>query len=354
MEVKEAQVKHFLSNMPSNIIGFLLYGADEGRVNMVAKHIKHSICKAPNITEFSAENIIKEPSLLLDEILAISFSMFGNNGNKGESDVKNIAIISNCNNRFTKTLKTIISEIPNSVYGNSFIILKAGVLKKTDSLPKFASVSKNIASIAFYEESESDVINFIKHYLAENNLTISPDAASILANYAKGNRGVLMMELDKMILYKTPPQNNVDSSNHITMDDIMLVNQDATSSSLLEICKECCAGNLHKTSLLLHKLFNQGENAIAILRVLQNYLKRIEQTQNHILLGKSLPEALKTLRPPVFFKEQQDFNRAVRKYSKAKITRAYQAIYQAELKCKLSNTTDKYICERALQYIAKL
>ena len=76
--------------------------------------------------------------------------------------------------------------------------------------------------------------------------------------------------------------------------------------------------------------------------------------QSAVSTGQSAAEAMKSLRPPVFYMEQRAFSARLRNWSLAKLSRALDLLLQAECDAKTTGAPQKEIIERVAFQIAAL
>ena len=73
-------------------------------------------------------------------------------------------------------------------------------------------------------------------------------------------------------------------------------------------------GKVNQVSKNLYRIFDEGTNAVAIIRSLINYLVRVHKTQIEIKKVGDFDDAIKKLRPPVFWKDKDHFRNHCSKY----------------------------------------
>jgi DNA polymerase-3 subunit delta len=70
--------------------------------------------------------------------------------------------------------------------------------------------------------------------------------------------------------------------------------------------------------------------------------------------GAPVDAAMKSLRPPVFFKLAGPFRQQLRVWSGAKLTRALALVLEAERQCKRTGAPAEELCGRAILQISRL
>jgi DNA polymerase III subunit delta len=90
-----------------------------------------------------------------------------------------------------------------------------------------------------------------------------------------------------------------------------------------------------------------------VLRALMRHFQRLHLTQARIEDGMSEEEALRSLRPPLFFKLQDRIRRQLRLWPERRARQALELLLQAELSAKRSGPPPDAICRDALLRIAR-
>ena len=82
------------------------------------------------------------------------------------------------------------------------------------------------------------------------------------------------------------------------------------------------------------------------VRGLARHLLRLAGVQARVESGEPLEVALRSLRPPLFFKREPAFRRQLQAWRGDRLAKALSRATQAELRCKETGQPDRLICER--------
>ena len=93
---------------------------------------------------------------------------------------------------------------------------------------------------------------------------------------------------------------------------------------------------------------------MTILRAASRHLSRLEEVVTAMAGGGAPDQAMKSLRPPVFFKRQNGFRNQLQRWRPQTLTRARAELIQAEIDCKSTGLPDDAVCERALMRLAAM
>jgi DNA polymerase-3 subunit delta len=169
-----------------NLRGILVYGSDIGVIDYTEDAIKNKFTDHELIKlDLAGEKTVKD---VLNEILTPSF--FGE---------KKFLHITGMDTKCPE-FDTILQKL-EGFDGFILIVFKQNLDAKLN-LRKLAENSKNLGVIACYADEDGDIVGIVNKFLSLKKLTIEPDALRWIVQNFKGNRGVLMMELAKLSLFK--------------------------------------------------------------------------------------------------------------------------------------------------------
>ena len=104
----------------------------------------------------------------------------------------------------------------------------------------------------------------------------------------------------------------------------------------------------------LDRAFRQGESPIRVLRIAQGHFQRLHLAACRAAEGQSPADAVRSLRPPVFFKAVESMTRQVARWNPVSLAQALARLGQAEVRCKSTGFPDEAECGQALIDIARL
>ncbi len=334
MKVKPRDIPALLKAIDPSVRAVLVFGRDEGlareRADLISKQVAPDLSDPFQVVKPSGEDIKNSPSLLLDEVAAIS--MMGG---------RRLVRLDSVGNEVTEATKLMLE----SDLGDGLLVMTAGDLKPTSSLRKLLEGAKKALAIPCYEDNARDLMGLVQSVLADASLTATQDAVTYLVDNLGGDRMVSRGELEKLVLYKGL------GGGQVTLADAEACVGDTAALGLNQIAEAVTAGNLSRLEKLLERV--SGENAIAIIRTLQNRMMRLHLARGYMDTGMSAGEAIGKLRPPVFFGERDKFQREVSMWSARKVEQALEILMEAELDCKTTGNPADVICARALLRLTK-
>lgn len=336
MKVKPRDIPSILKAIDPSVRAVLVFGRDEGlareRADMISKQIAPDLSDPFQVAKPSADDIKQSPSILMDELAAIS--MMGG---------RRLVRLDGAGNEATEAVKLALSGDK----GDGLLVITAGDLKPASSLRKALEAAKKALAIPCYEDNTRDLMGLVQTVLADAGLGATQDASAYLVDNLGGDRAVSRGELDKLVLYKGR------EGGQVTLADAEACVGDTAALGLNQIAEAVTAGDLVRLEKLLERARTSGESAVAILRTLQNRMMRLHLVRGHMDMGMAPSDAMGKLRPPVFFSERDKFQRELGRWNSRKIEQALEILLEAELDCKTTGNPADVICARALLRLTK-
>ena len=332
MLIKEFQFLENIKKQKNSHPPLLLYGPNEGLIRDNCSKIKKLFNKS-NAEEvnFIGKSICEEPEKLIDEIQTIS--MF--------SDQKIITI----ENPIDKNIE-LFEDAFTSLNENILIIVIANNLSKGSKIRKFFEGSKIYLACPHYEDDFKSKSRQIHDLEKKINKVLNQDIKTYLSQNLSSDRMISINEIDKIkLLYS----NNNRSPE---LQDVKLIFNDNTDTGLNNISQNTLSGQTGKLIINLNKIFSEGVSPITVIRSLLSYVERIQKTQIALKRNNNFDEAIKTLKPPIFWKDKDIFQLHCKKWPIKDTINNFNILLDAELSCKSNYTLTNIHCERALLKIA--
>lgn len=339
MKLTGGRVNGFLTRPPEDIIGVLFFGPDGGLVKERSRSMVQHFCDTPDdpfsTTIITADDLVGDPAKLADEMSALSF-LGGRRLVRLRLDHERMGAA------ISKIIKSFDVE-PQKCEAR--LIVEAGDLSARSAIRKAFEAAGHFASIGCYADSARDVANIIRTSLSEAGLTIGADAVNMWVPLLTGNRAIARNEIEKMLLYKG---DRVDGKNEVTIDDIKAIAADGFSTSIDDILSSFCLGNLAKGDQQYQKAVMGKMNPAVILRALQRHIARLMEAQNIVRSGESADNAIKALRPPVFFAQKGAFKRQLQIWPERALQSALTQSLETERQVKTAGSPQDILVGRLL------
>lgn len=179
-----------------------------------------------------------------------------------------------------------------------------------------------------------------------NDVSMAPEAFSLLVELLGSDRLVSRSELEKLALY-------VGAAKRITLSDVQACIGDNAAASLDNIIFAAFSGERHALNKELQRSFFEDAPPVTVLRAAARHLQRLHLAAALMAKGYTASQAMKALKPPVFYKQESGFSNQLRLWNNNKITQAFELIINAELDCKTTGMPDQALCGRTLMRIAR-
>ncbi len=332
MLIKENLLIQRFKELKTHYPPILIYGPNEGLVRENFTKIKE-IFNQNNTEEisFTGKLINDQPEALIDEIKTVS--MFND---------QKIIIIEQPIDKNIELFDEAFTELPN----HTLIIVLANNLTKTSKIRKFFENSEKNFSCANYEDDFKSNNQQIQNLEKNINKTLNIDIKNYLSQNLSSDRMISKNEIDKLILLYS------ENDKIPELKNIKLIFNDNPDLGLNKISQLAFSGQPGKVSINLNKIFSEGVNPIAIIRVMLNYVQRIQTTQIALKKTNDFDSAIKSLKPPVFWKDKDNFKLHCKNWPINQTILNFNLLVDTELNCKSDYNLTNILCERALINIA--
>ncbi len=329
MIIKDYQFEKIISSN-STFSAYLIYGPNEG---LVREKIKQIVSKKDDseIIHISGKDIDGDPSLLDQSIN--TFSMF--NSHK-------VIVLNNFKDKHINQIESLNFEM----ISNTTLLVQESILPKSSKLRKFFESHKIFHSIACYDDDIKINMQTIENFSKTNSIKLNRDVKEYLVQVLGVDRMININELEKIVLFCN------DKTEAPDLNDIKELLND-TSSNTFQIMNDAIMfGETSKSSKIIYKLISEGINPISIIRSLSVHLKRVKSVNIEIKKGKNFEDAIQKLRPPVFWKDKNNFRSHCMKWNLRRLDRVLSKLLDAEITCKTDSGAAKTVCEKIILEVA--
>ncbi|MEO1207480.1 MAG: DNA polymerase III subunit delta [Pseudomonadota bacterium] len=334
--IKTHQAERFLSKPDSAVSVVLVYGTDVGLVGERARSAAEAWAKLDDppgeVLRLGDTDLDEDRDRLAVELRTMP--MFG--GRKVIRTAQSPRINAN-------VLKPLIEDGALA----ATLIIEAGNLKPTDALRKACETAKHAAAIACFPDEDRDLASMIRQDVAKAGLKMSLDAEDMLVSRLGADRALSRGEVEKLTLYCL-------GRPEITVDDVEQIVGDASEMAINRIVRATAGGDGQAATSELARATSAGESPQGIILALQRHFIRLHRVLHDMNNGKSAADALKSLRPPLHFKERDAFNAQLRLWSAAKANRALTAISTTAAKARRQSSLETTHAERLIMILAQM
>lgn len=228
---------------------------------------------------------------------------------------------------------------------DTLVIVEAAGLPARARLRAFAEKDRLCGIIGCYPEEGRALEGAIRQMLSAQNVGIDPDALGWMVERAGPDRAATRSEVEKLALF-------AGAGGRLGLEDVRACVGDAAGVSLEDAAFAAMAGDRKAADAAAERaLTTDGSSPIALARALLSHIHRLRRARIAVDGGMSRADAMRQLRPPVFFKRTDSFTQALGHWSAAALLRAAEETQALELACKQTGSPDIVLC---LRHVARL
>lgn len=331
MKFKAVQIDNFVKHPDAAIKAILVYGSNEGLVRDTIKRLAKSVCNdlqdAFQVAELSGDAVTADFGLLYGEYNGQSL-MGG----------RRVIIVRDAGNDLSKELRKMLDA---SKSPNLLLLSGAASLNSKSSLVKLADDSGDMAVFACYDDKNEDIASVLR----KMGLTFEPAALQLLYARLSNDRMINLNELDKLAIY-------MGEAKNVTPEIVGKIISDASDSSVEDICYAALEGNKIKALAFYNRYLNEGCEPVLLVRSLMYQLMKLLLCRAGIENGESADVAMQRLTPRIIFYRAEGFKRQLSCWSRDKLLRALELVFEAEKNCKTTNMPAAEIVSMTLLRLA--
>ncbi len=332
--IKANQAEAFLKAPDPAISAILFYGPDAGLVAERALRLARVMAARDNppgeVISIEDADLEEDSGRLLLELQTIP--MFGG---------RKIVRTRTGRRVTTLTIKPLLEAAGQSGGLAGVLIIEAGNLRADEGLRPVFEKSPIAAAIPCYADSEQDLAQLATEVLRANGLKIAPDVRDVLVSRLGADRGLSRGELEKLALY-------AHGRGEVTAEDVEAAVGDASDLQLDRIPEAAAAGDSLTAATDADRAIAAGDGAQTIVLATQRYFLKLHRLRAAVDGGRSLDEAIRSLRPPVPFKAQAALAQQCRAWSMSRLTAALGEIRTTVAATRQTGALDDILVERLL------
>jgi len=320
----------------------LIFGKDDGlireRRDLIARQIVPDASDPFSICLLSSDQVREDPARIADELGAVS--MTGG---------RRLVRLDNAGDKETEAVKNSL----NMNTGDSLLLVTAGDLAPRSTLRSLFEKEKGILAIACYSDSSENLASMITGYFRRHNIEAGREVIAFLSQSLGNDRLVTRAELEKISFYLGAVEGDESPAKTLTLEDARALTSDASTMTLGDIASAATGSNQARLAGLLDKAAVEGVSAVQILMAVQSRLQNLHLVRGLMDEGTPLDEALKHLRPPLFFKERDAFVAQLKNWPEKRLMSALDYAVRAEVACKKTGSPDFTIASKACLDISR-
>lgn len=289
----------------------LIYGNDVGAVRELAfsavKSAAGSLEDPFSVARLEDSQLVKNKGLLADEVAAMP--LLG---------TRRVVWVTDAGPGFLLSMQSILK----SETAGNLVVAEAGALIKSSALRTLFVEAGNAAIVALYEDDAERVRRIVVEELRSANLSADDGAIERLMQLTGPARAQLRQELAKLVLY-------CHDRRDVAVEDVEAVCGEASEASADDACDAAFGGHLDRTDAELRRLFASGIAGNRLLSMFLAHAARMRDMRIGVAAGRPASVAMKSVRPPIFFRRQAAISQQLGLWSVAALERAASSILSA-------------------------
>jgi DNA polymerase-3 subunit delta len=313
----------------------LIHGGDESAVRELASSLVKAVAGSLDdpfaVTRLEDSQLVKNKGLLADETAALSLM-----------GLRRVVWVSGAGPGFLASAQPLLES---GTEGN-LVIAEAGALAKTSALRVLFEKSDRAAIVALYEDDADRSRRVIVEELRAANLEPGDGAIERLMQLTGPARAQLRQELAKLALYCL-------DKREVTVEDVEAVCGEAAEPTADDACDAAFAGRLADTDAQLRRLMASGVAGNRLLSMFLAHAARLREMRVAIAGGKPASLAMKTARPPIFFRRQPAVSQQLNMWSLSALDNAASSLLAAIAQTRELRDLEDDIASRAILSITR-
>jgi DNA polymerase-3 subunit delta len=314
----------------SRLRAVLLHGPDAGLVRERGEQLARATAGSLDDPFRFVELTRPDPGTVALEATALSFS-----GGRRVLRIRDA----------TDALAAAIAAASGNREG-ALIILEAGELPPRSKLRSWAEKEPLAASIACYAEEGAALKATLRGLFEAERVAVEPDALDWLVQHAGSDRGIVRSEVEKLALF-------AGDGGRIDIATAQLVAGDQAELSIDDALFAATRGATAEADRAAAIALAEGASAVGLIRAAHGHMDRLARVAAARDAGAAAADAIKGLRPPVFFRRERAMLEAADIWRSAAIASQQLALREAEMQCKRTGLPAEAIAHAAVLAIAR-
>jgi DNA polymerase III subunit delta len=228
----------------------------------------------------------------------------------------------------------------------AFVVLEAPGLATRSRLRGLVEAAPDAAAIACYPEEGRALADTIRTVLNEAGVSIDGDALDWVTDQLGVDRISTRQEAEKLALYVGP-------GGRVDLYAAMACVGDLAGLSLDDALFAATEGDIRLADRALELAMAEGATPVGMIRAGLMHLQRLHRMRLAMDEGVTAAEAVKAVRPPIFFRRVPACTKALGLWSSVALMTAMAALSDAESACKRTGAPDDVLARNAVLALAR-
>lgn len=342
MKIGPDRADSFCARPDPKVRVVLVYGPDEGlvreRVTRLMKTVVDDLADPFRVADLTAQTVKADPALLADEAQAMALT-----------GGRRVIRLRDADDGVAKAVEAVLEGAAT----DTLVVVQGGDLSGRSTLRKLLEGAPAGAAVPCYLDDAMAVETVVRDSLAAHGIGVDRDAMDFLVAHLGGDRMVTRSEIDKLITYMGGHQGD-GAAVEVTLDDAMACVGDVSAMSMDDLIFAVADGDDTTAQALLDRLLAEGQSVIGILRAASRHFMRLHLAGGVLAQGRSMDQAMASLKPPVFWKVRGRFQGQLRRWSPPRAAGALDLLLEAEIDCKTTGMPESEITSRAFLKLCRM
>jgi DNA polymerase-3 subunit delta len=230
--------------------------------------------------------------------------------------------------------------------GTALVVLEAPDLPARSRLRSLLDGAADGVAIGCYPEEGRSLQTMIRAQLADAGVSIDNEALAWVSSQVGADQALTRQELTKLALYAGP-------GGRIDLAAASDCVGEAAGISLDDALFAATEGDIATLDRALELALEAGLAPAAALRAGLSHLQRLHRASLMVASGVERNAAMRATRPPVFWRRERSFLRALDIWKPPALATAIASLAEAERGTRRTGAPDTAICRHALFAIAR-
>jgi DNA polymerase-3 subunit delta len=329
VKLEPRRIEGFLRDPGSTRI-VLLHGEDHGlirdRARLLVKAVAGNIDDPFDVVELDSDSLAFLPAEMMSQSL---------------TGRRRVIRVREAGDAATEHVKRALAGP-----GRAFAVLEAGGLPPKSKLRLAVEQAEDAQAIACYPVEAGAAAAIVVQMLRDASVTADDDAIRFLCETVTGDQALLRRETEKLALL-------VGAGARADLDAAVLSVGDLSGLSVEDALFAATSGDVARTDRALETALTEGATPVGVLRGALMHVHRLLQVRVLVVSGVSVGDAVKRLRPPLYFRRVPAFSRAVAMGTPEGFEAVARYLTEAERGCKRTGAPADALARGAILTVAR-
>ena len=230
--------------------------------------------------------------------------------------------------------------------GPGFLILESPGLTARAKLRALVERAPDAAAIGCYPPDAAALAAEIRAVLQSADVTADAEALRWLQERLGGDLAVTRREIEKVALY-------AGAGGRVDLVAAQACVGDLAGLSIEDALFAATVGDVAATDRSLELALSEGAAPVAVVRTALAHIQRLHRARLVMAAGAGVVEAAKSARPPVFFRREPAFQKALGLWSAVALQAASARLWDADRSCKRTGAPAETIARSVILGLAQ-